>query len=495
MKINQLMRNLMHPGNSLSQRVVRSGFWVAFYKVVERGFRFVKTMIIARLLAPSDFGLFGIACLALEVLQTFTETGIGSALIQKRESIEDYLNTAWTIQIVRATILCVLIYIFAVPIAGFFNNSQAIPLMKIIALNILFSGFANIGVVYFTKEIEFIKQRTLSFSQLAVEFIVSIVLAFTLRNAWALVWGMLAGRITNCIFSYVMHPYRPRFHFEIKKAKELMHFGKWVFGLSIIVFLCTQGDGILIGRVLGTTALGLYAMASAIANLPASEVTSLFSQIIFPAYSKFQTDINKLRKAYFSTLGLVIFVTIPLTIGIILLGKEFVKIFLKEKWLPMVPAMQLLAIAGLIRSIIATGGCLFSAVGVPKKDFQMNIYRLVTMLISIYPLAKLHGVNGVAISIVLSIASTIPAWFFESKKITKAKYIDYGLTFLPVISAALLMSISIICTKPIFSNTTILNLISISFIACTVYLLVITLFWKQFKLGPIGEIKLLKSSI
>lgn len=485
----------MLPGETLSQKVVRSGLWVAVYKIIERVFRFVKTMIIARILAPSDFGLFGIACLSLEVLQTFTETGISSALIQKKENIKDCLNTAWTIQIIRAVILCLAIYIFAVPIAQFFKNMQAVPLMKIIALNMLFSGFVNIGTVYFIKEIEFAKQRLLNFSQLTVEFIISIILAFTLRNAWALVWGMFAGRIANCVFSYILHPYRPKLHFELAKAKELMHFGKWVFGLSIIVFLCTQGDGILIGRILGTTALGLYVMASAIANLPSSEVTGLVSQIIFPAYSKFQADVKKLKKAYFNTLGLVSFITIPLTIGIIFLGRDFVAIFLKEKWLPMVPVMQLLAVAGFIRSIVATGGCLFSAVGKPRKDFQMNICRLLTMLISIYPLAKLYGVNGVALSIVLSIASTIPVWFLESKKITEARYFDYGFTFLPAISGAFFMIIFIIGTKTIVPSITIFSFISVCFIVCSIYFAIIMLFWKQFKLGPIGEIKLLKSSI
>lgn len=493
--MKKLIKSLMHPGDTLSQRVVRSGFWVATYKVVERAFRFVKTMIIARILAPSDFGLFGIACLALDVLQTFTETGISSALIQKKENIKDYLNTAWTIQIIRAVILCLTIYIFAVPIAQFFKNMQAVPLMKIIALNMLFSGFVNIGTVYFSKEIEFAKQRILNFSQLTVEFIVTIILAFTLRNAWALVWGMLAGRIANCIFSYVLHPYRPKFHFELVKAKELMHFGKWVFGLSIIVFLCTQGDGILIGRILGTTALGLYAMASAISNLPATEVTSLVSQIIFPAYAKFQTDVKKLKHAYFNTLGLVSFITVPLTIGIIFLGKDFVAIFLKEKWLPMVTAMQLLALAGFIRSVVATGGCLFSAVGKPKRDFQMNVCRLLTMLISIYPLANFYGVNGVALSIVLSITATIPVWFFESKKITKAKVADYFFVFLPVVLAAFFMVILILSSRIIFINVSIVSFVVTSAIACLTYFLVIYFFWNQFKLGPIGELKLLKSSI
>ncbi|RKY32240.1 MAG: hypothetical protein DRP76_02625 [Candidatus Omnitrophota bacterium] len=492
--VKHKLKNLLKPGKSLSQKVVRSTFWVGAFKVVERTLRFVRTVIVARLLSPSDFGLFGLACLAMEILQTFTETGMRTALIQRKEKTEGYLNTAWTINLLRNILIFSLLFFGAPFIAKFFNNLSAVPLIKVVGIIMIIRGLTNIGTVYFIKELDFRKHFVLRTVGIIVNVVVTLTLAFILRNAWALVWGYLAQSVTNCIASYILHPYRPKLQLELPKAKELLNFGKWIFGSSIVIFLATQGDDILVGKILGIKALGLYTMAFAIANLVATEITHLISQVTFPAYSKLQSDTEKLRKAFFKTLQLISFITIPIACCIFLFSFDFVNIFLGVKWLPMIPALKILAISGLIRATTATGGCLFASVGKPELDFKMNVCRLITMTIFIYPLTRIYGIEGASVTVLLGILSTVPVWFYATKKITNSNFFIYGKSIFP----SLIGTFGIVILTLLIKSSFQINISIFLFTILTLVLVYIgigVIFVKIFRYGPLKEIKVLMQSI
>ncbi|MGB2601941.1 MAG: oligosaccharide flippase family protein, partial [Candidatus Omnitrophota bacterium] len=192
---------------SLGQRAVVSGAWVFSFKTVQRLLGLIRTVILARLLAPEDFGLMGIALLAINTLETFSKTGFEQALIQKREDIRDYLDSAWTVQIIRSLILFCFLFAGAPLVAIFFKSQQATHIIRVLALIELFMGAKNIGIVYFQKELRFDKRFILESCGLIASVTVSIVLAFVLRNVWALVYGSLAGAFVTCIVSYAAHQY------------------------------------------------------------------------------------------------------------------------------------------------------------------------------------------------------------------------------------------------------------------------------------------------
>lgn len=152
MNIKAKFRRLLNPGESLSQRVVHGGFWVFVSQGITRGLEFIRTIILARILAPNDFGLMGIAFLSISVLQTFSQTGISAALIQKKDNTSEHLNAAWTIQLIRGIVLFLLLFLFAPLIAHFFNTPKAKLIIQVIAVGQLFYGLTNIGIVYFQKE-------------------------------------------------------------------------------------------------------------------------------------------------------------------------------------------------------------------------------------------------------------------------------------------------------------------------------------------------------
>ncbi len=426
---------------SLSKKVVRGGMWVFALRFTNRGLGFIRTIILARLLAPEDFGLLGIAMLAIATLETFSQTGFQAALIQKKENVESYLDTAWTVSAIRGVLLFLILFFSAPLVAKFFNSPQATLVIKVIAVSTLLSGFRNIGIIFFQKDLEFNKQFFYELSATLVDLTIAITLAFMLRNVWALVWGGVAANFVRLFMSYVLHPYRPHVRFDKGEFKELFGFGKWVLGSSILIFLITQGDDVFVGKMLGVTALGFYQMAYLISNLPATEITHVISQVTFPAYSKVQNDIQGLGKAYLDVLKLIAFVSIPMAGGIFILAPEFTKIFLGDKWMPMVPAMQVLALWGLIRSIGATQGPIFQAVGKPEILTKMVSIALALLVILIYPFSIRWGILGTSLAVVFAtLVSTLAASYLITR-IVKWRILNLFRTIaFPSIAAVLVVS-------------------------------------------------------
>jgi len=433
-------KHLLEPGEGLHQRTIRSGAWVFAIRIASQGFSFVRLIIIARILAPDDFGLFGIAMLAMATLSTFTATGFSSALIQKKGRIEDYLNTAWTVTILRGAAIFTILFFAAPYVATFFNAPETTNILRVIGISTLLGGFANIGVVYFEKELEYNKQFFYELSSMVADFVVVVSTALILRSVWALVFGLLASSIVKVIVSYRIHPYRPRFSLDLGKAKELFAFGKWILGSAVVVFLFSQGDDGFVGKLLGVASLGLYRMAYQISNTPTSEVASVFSRVTFPVYSKLQDNLPGLRQAYLKVLQLNAFLSIPLAAGIFMLAPEFTQIVLTAKWLPVVPALQVLVLFGVLRSISATTSAVFRGVGKPQIVTRWDAIRLGVLVAVIYPLTIQWGIMGTSIAVVLAQLVATVGFSYMVIKITECGVKDFSrLIGLPLISTAIMV--------------------------------------------------------
>jgi len=387
---------------SLAQRTVWGGLWIFSLRAVNKGLGIIRTIILARFLVPEDFGLFGIALLALSTLEVFSQTGFQEALIQKKGSVAAYLDTAWTISVMRGLLLFTILFLAAPVIAEFFSATKAVLIIRIIAFSTLLTGFRNVGILYLTKDLDFKKKSFYEFSAASVDLVVSIFLVIMLRNVWALVWGGLAGNLVRLIMSFIIQPSRPRFKFEREKAAELIRYGRWLLGSGILIFFVTQGDDIFVGKILGVTALGFYQMAYLLSNLPATEITHVMSQVTFPAYTKLQDNLPGLKTAYTEVLQVALLVSFPVAGAIFTLGPDFTHIFLGNHWLPMIPALQVLVVAGFIRSTGSLTGTLFQAVGRPDLGTKLQIAKLSILLIVIYPLTIRWGILGTALAVVIN---------------------------------------------------------------------------------------------
>jgi O-antigen/teichoic acid export membrane protein len=370
-------------------------------------------VILARLLSPQDFGLVGMAFFLLTAIETFSQTGFEVALIQRKERTETYLDVAWTIGIVRGAAVFALLLFLAPAASAFFHSPGASPLMRALGSALLIRSFANIGTVYFQKELEFSKQFVFHFSGRIADFAAALVAVAFIRNAWVLVIAFLSGELTRLVVSYLIHPYRPRLSLDRRKAADLFHFGKWILGHSVIQFLLGQGDRAFIGRIIGATMLGFYQIAYRMSNLPASEIAHVISRVTVPAFSKLQDSVDRLRSGYLSVLQVTAFFSIPLGGAILVLAPDITGVFLGEKWLPAVGAMQLLAVVGATRSLISTNEPVFVAMGRPYLMTRLGLLQLAVLAIVVYPLTRYWGIMGTAAA--LTLAGLVSIWFYFSR--------------------------------------------------------------------------------
>ena len=405
--------------NSIFHKVIRGGSWVLALRFVEKGLSTVKIIILARILSPNDLGLFGIALLTLSILEAFSQTGFNTALIQKKGDTKGYLNSAWSMSALRGLILFSLLYFLAPYASIFFNAPESSYIIRVLSFSVVLKGFNNIGLIYFQKELKFKKIFVSNSVPTIIEFVTVVSFAFILRNVWSLVIGQLIGSVTALIAGYLIHPFRPKINIEIKKIKELFSFGKWIMWSTILFFFITQGDDIFVARFLGITALAFYQLAFRIANIPTTEIAHVFSMVTFPAYSKIQDNLPRLQESYLRVLQLVAFLSFPISGFILVLAPEFTTIFLGEKWLDIVPTMQVLVVAGMVRSIAHTAAPIFIAVGKPQIDTKLSIVRLLIIAIIIYPLSVKFNILGVSIAVVVSIFVVNFGFLYNVLKVTK----------------------------------------------------------------------------
>jgi len=445
----------------------------------------VRIIILARLLSPEAFGLVGIALVVMELLKTLTHFGFGDALIQRKGDIKNYLDTVWIMSVIRGLILAGIIVGIAPFTASYFNAPEAKSITQAMAAVLVLNGFISSGVIYFYKEMEVQKRFIWDMSTMLTDLAVTISLAFVLRSAWALVIGSVASAIVATVVSFVMHPYRPKLRFEILKAKELFNFGWWSLLFSAVTYVFLNVDTVFIGRLLGVVTLGLYTMAHRIGDLMGQELALVSSAVVFPTYSKLQDNISNLRLAFLTSIEAVAFVTFPIAAGVFVLAPDFTTIFLGQQWLPAVPAMQILGIAGAIFSLIITGGSLFYAVGKPRTRFLIMVVASFIMVALLFPLSKEYGLVGAALAVLAGNVGGLLVQTWLSTGILKSSIKELIRPLVFPIIVGLVLGISLTLAKHAFSQINLGEFLIVLCLAAVVYAACSFLLWRLFKSGPI----------
>ena len=300
---------------------------------------------------------------------------------------------------------------------------------------------------------------------------------------------MLAGVLVRCIMSYVINSYRPRLQFNRTQARELFRFGKWIAATSILIFLIIHGDDIFVGKMLGVVMLGFYQMAYKISNTPTTEITLVISQVSFPAYSKLQDNLPKLRDAFMRVLKLTAFISFPLAAFIFILAPEFTLLFLGEKWMPIVPAMRILVMAGALRSLVGSTCSIFRAIGKPKIETIWQIIRLSIIVILIYPLTAMYGISGTSVVILLSTFISGIGFGFEVLRITGCGIKNLSkLIVLPLLNGIIIVAI-IYALKFFINAYTFLGFFSLAGVSILIFIGINYLFDKFFNYEILLTIK------
>lgn len=406
-----LLRGLWSQEGTLGQKAVRGGFWVMGSTGVGRMLGMVQTIILVRLLVPEDFGIMRVAGFLLAAMMTFTETGMSAAVIQRKDIDDATLDTAWTIQIVREMILFAAVFLVAPWAARFYENPVICPILRVVGLRFLIGAFDNIGVALLRKELDFRRHELFEVTITVVSMVVTVVAAFILRSVWALAIGQVAFACARLAGSYVVHPYRPRVAFHWSRAVSLIRFGKHLLALSIVVFLKTQLDGAILGKMLGMEALGFYALAYALSNLPATWLITTTSGVTFSAYSKLQDDRRRLGRAFLRVLSINSVISVPAAAGLFVLAPEIVNVVYGAKYAPMIPAFRVLCFFGLLRSLAMMASPVFKGIGKPYLVTYVMAGNVVVMLGLIYPLTKAMGITGTAWATLIPYLAHVPVCF------------------------------------------------------------------------------------
>lgn len=396
---------------------VKGVWWVGVFRASSKVVALLRTAILARILTPSQFGVVGIATIVLGFVEMLTETGINVFLVQQKR-VEHYINTAWIISIVRGILIGLLIILSAPFIALFFNTHEAYNLLLLISVVPVVRGFINPSIVKFQKELAFGREFWLRFSIFSIDSSTAIILAFITRSAASLVWGFIVGALFEVILSFIFIRPKPKFVFNLKYVRDILHSGKWITASSILNYAFQNGDNIVVGRMLGASPLGLYQVGYKAATVP-GEIVDSISRVTFPVYAKIATDTSRLKRAFIRTVGAVTLLTVPLGVILFIFTKELVEVFLGEAWFEVVPALKVLAAFGIVRALGNVAFPLFFSV---KKQNYVTIVTFVAVIglaVSVVPLVSGFGIVGAALAATIGAFASLPFVLYYTFKILR----------------------------------------------------------------------------
>ena len=390
-------------------------------RVSTRVIAIIKIAILARILVPEQFGLFGIASLVLVFLEVVTQTGINAFFIQGEGKLKDYIDTAWVVSIIRGLVISLLIFASAPLIAVFFNSPNSKFLLYLIGIVPIIRGFINPAIVRYQKELQFNKEFLLRFSVFTFDAFVSITLALVTKNAASLIWGLIAGAVMEVLLSHLAIKPRPKFGIEMSKFKKIINRGKWFTFAGIFEYLFIQGDDIVVGKLLETRMLGLYQVAYRISTLPITEAGMVLSRVTFPVFSKISEDSIRLRKAFMRTTAVLFVFVVPFGLILFLFPKEIILIILGSAWTEAAPVLKVLAAFGVIKAIKDSSYALFKAVKKQEYITAITFVSIVGMAIFIIPFVNKAGILGAAYAAIIGLLLSLPLAFYYVVKVLKAK--------------------------------------------------------------------------
>jgi lipopolysaccharide exporter len=324
----------------------------------------VSTIILARLLVPEDFGIIAMAAIVVGLADVLLDMGVNVALIQNRNANQDDYNAAWTLRLIQSALAALLVFAAAEPAAEYFHDPRVAAVSQFLALSLLLTGCENIGVVTFQKNMEFGREFRFFFIKRMTGFLITISAAWLLHSYWAMVIGTLSGRAMGSVFSYVLHPMRPRP--SLAAMKPMLSFSTWTLLRGIAGYLNQNLHRILVGRRESAAVMGAYSLGSDIAALPTTELLAPLNRVLFPLFVKLKHDLTRLKKAFLLALGIQALVGIPAGTGLLLVSNELVLALLGEKWIAAVPIVQIMGMFNIISSISASGGSMLLALGRAK---------------------------------------------------------------------------------------------------------------------------------
>lgn len=393
---------------SYMKKTISGMAWIAGVRAGIRIATIVRTAILARILTPAQFGSFGIAAMSLSLMEIMTETGINSILLQEKDNFTRLINTAWVISICRGILISCIILISAPLVTDFFNSPDSLSLLYLTAAIPFIRGFINPSVIKFQKELKFSKEFIFRTSVITLETIAVILWAVRFRTPDSFVIGLIIAALAEVGFSFWFIQPRPRFDAVSTHVRYILNRGKWITGFGILDYLYTNGDNILVGRMLGNSALGIYQNAYKLSALPITEIVGVFYRVTFPVFTQLADYPARLKRAALNSVLIISGILLAAGVALYFLAEPIVMILLGPNWVPAIPAIQALAFLGFVRGTANGFNSLFMALKKQKYVTLITFCSVIGLAVSIVPLVSQFGIIGAAYSAMIGSLTALP---------------------------------------------------------------------------------------
>ena len=385
-----------------------SGFsWQTFLKVVTIGLGMFKLMILARILSPADFGLFSLVTISLGIAEATTETGVNYTIINSKQSIKYFLNTAWVIAIVRGFVIGLLMLLSAFALARFYNEERLLFLISLASLVPVIKGFINPAIVTLRKELDFFKESSYHLVRIVSEMVLAVTITLITRDISALIIAMIGAACIEVLVSFIFFNYRPTFQYLHSRGSIILSNAKGLSFTALFSYLNENLDNIIIGKIASPYGLGLYHNSYSLTHKITHEFGKSAAHGTFPIFSKMANQSQRLQTAVIkstaSTFGLSVLVSLPF-----LIWPQMIVFLLGDQWIEAVPLIRILIFGGLLHAVASM---LYSYFMVLEAINLVNLHlsaSVIGMFICAIILGNYFGLAGAVWGVVLSRVLTLP---------------------------------------------------------------------------------------
>lgn len=363
--------------SDLVKTAVKGAGWtyVAFYS--GKFIVLLSTILLARLLTKSDFGVVGYALTIIGFLDSVKDLGINASLIYHKE--DRVVNTAFWLNILTGTTIFIVIWLLSPAIGVFFNDERAVNVTRVLALSFPLASLGATHEALLIRDLAFSRKFIPEFLKAISKGVVSISLAYAGFGPWSLIAGQLSGTLVAVVVLWWIVGWRPAFSFNFTYARSLLNFGLSLVALNIVSVFAQDVDYLLIGRYLGADSLGIYTLAFRIPELVILQFCATVAQVIFPIFTKIREDEETLRLGFLETTRYIALITAPMGIGLALLAKPLVLTLFGEKWAEVAPVLQAIAIYSFFLSLGFNAGDIYKAQGRPILLTYISILQVLVL--------------------------------------------------------------------------------------------------------------------
>lgn len=461
--------------SNLGQRSVQAVFWVFAAKAGTLMTNFVVTLILARLLSPDDFGLLAAVIIIFELSMTFVDSGFSAALIREKEISEEDKSTTYIFNLIAAVLIYAILFLSAPVLAGFFKESELIPIIRIMGLNVIIGAFAIVHKSVLSQQIDFQTQAKARVLALLISGIIALGLAYTGFGVWSLVVKFILTALFDTILLWIFVGWKPIWVFSRNSFNRLFGFGWKFFFMTFLDKLFKHVFKLLIGRFFATAILGFYYLAESLRNMVTNSIFETIHKVTYPVLAKLQNDLGRLKIGYRKILKLCIFVIAPASVLMILLSSQIITTLFGSKWVEASPMLQLLCLAGFTIPFNTINLNMLLVLGRSDLGLKLEFLKKAIIVIAVL-IGVQYGIYGLLVSEVVSsyIAVFISAYY--SKKFLKYSLLEQINDVSSAIIFSVIMGISIWILLNIYDVGNIFMLTAFGLVGGGIYLILHLLF-------------------